>query len=440
MKHLCYKTREQLVRMLLTSTGRALCDSGGAYGRHWETNRQKAQLVLDKPEIDLTPGSEDLRTLVDFFDESPRTFLSWWNGQPEMQISVYHFLASNLVFQQQGQRWFDRFVEWWDANEEESHWLDYAREFPDWLSRQYLDVQDLAFVDFEVDEQLELPEDLADTGYVAEGISQRWATDQLSNYDQLSDYDEQYLLDVCGFTRPKVGGFFDDDQPLCINTYNHEDWLSQTLQYIGFSVEDQRVALMQIHQGCDVRGGYTPPSYFDVSGDDHELLSNAEGDIYCTSDVQDGPYDEPHYWCFQQTTDPSDAGYRGCWGGQTKPPVIGEQPFDLDDQDVLSGLARICGLAEFEPHAYWLHLTRDLLPTRLAAVGVEGVDQWLAEEPTMELPPEEAAAQVLHFRCCRSVWDHWEDDRRLGVTFYNKKQGHCPVCGGLLEFQARGIQ
>lgn len=41
------------------------------------------------------------------------------------------------------------------------------------------------------------------------------------------------------------------------NTYNGESSLSQVLQGFHFSIGDDRYVALQIHGGCDVRGGYT---------------------------------------------------------------------------------------------------------------------------------------------------------------------------------------
>ena len=42
-----------------------------------------------------------------------------------------------------------------------------------------------------------------------------------------------------------------------VNTYNYDSNLSQVLQYNMFEVDDEYYVLLQIHGGCDVRGGYT---------------------------------------------------------------------------------------------------------------------------------------------------------------------------------------
>ena len=46
------------------------------------------------------------------------------------------------------------------------------------------------------------------------------------------------------------------------NTYNHESSLSQVLQGTELERDGEKYLLLQIHQGCDVRGGYTDAKLF----------------------------------------------------------------------------------------------------------------------------------------------------------------------------------
>lgn len=65
-----------------------------------------------------------------------------------------------------------------------------------------------------------------------------------------------------------------------VNTYNGEDCLSQTLQYYHWCDEDgwQEYVALQIHGGCDVRGGYTAPKIYRVTDG---LFDNARAIILC---------------------------------------------------------------------------------------------------------------------------------------------------------------
>jgi len=58
------------------------------------------------------------------------------------------------------------------------------------------------------------------------------------------------------------------------NTSNGEDFLSQTLQYGLFEVDKRTFIILQIHGGCDIRGGYTKPRVFEL--EDVYLTNSAD--------------------------------------------------------------------------------------------------------------------------------------------------------------------
>lgn len=125
-----------------------------------------------------------------------------------------------------------------------------------------------------------------------------------------------------------------------INTYNNEDALSQTLQFTLFTLGEHSDAiygefvLLQIHGGCDVRGGYTRPRVFRTCGE-IALLDNARGTIVCSGPTVDenqqildgvpGPSRENHVW------DTEDAGYSWRDAGCSYP----ERLEDLPDLETL---------------------------------------------------------------------------------------------------------
>ncbi len=70
------------------------------------------------------------------------------------------------------------------------------------------------------------------------------------------------------------------------NTYNFDNILSQTIQYTMFSLTDDEYdvyILLQIHGGCDVRGGYTKPRIFKVTERDYFLMAMNNIYAYCNS-------------------------------------------------------------------------------------------------------------------------------------------------------------
>lgn len=83
----------------------------------------------------------------------------------------------------------------------------------------------------------------------------------------------------------EIAGIYGDGDPITINTYNGESFLSQTLQYVYFSCDREEYALLQIHGGADVRGGYTDAVAFYADSDcGTSLFDNAKATIYA-----DGP-------------------------------------------------------------------------------------------------------------------------------------------------------
>jgi len=74
-----------------------------------------------------------------------------------------------------------------------------------------------------------------------------------------------------------------DSDPAIINTYNEECMLSQSLQYAMFEVDGEQYYLLQIHGGCDIRGGYTAPRVFSCAGNSEWGLDSRKNDaaLYC---------------------------------------------------------------------------------------------------------------------------------------------------------------
>lgn len=65
------------------------------------------------------------------------------------------------------------------------------------------------------------------------------------------------------------------------NTYNYENVLSQDLQYVIFGNDDDAWIILQIHNGADIRGGYTKPRFFKVYDLDYFFTAMTEIWAYC---------------------------------------------------------------------------------------------------------------------------------------------------------------
>jgi hypothetical protein len=71
------------------------------------------------------------------------------------------------------------------------------------------------------------------------------------------------------------------------NTYNFENWLpNQTIQGAFFDLNGTDYLIMQVHGGCDVRGGYTKPRVFclNYEGRDGFILNAEAAYFICSTD------------------------------------------------------------------------------------------------------------------------------------------------------------
>lgn len=79
-------------------------------------------------------------------------------------------------------------------------------------------------------------------------------------YKFCSKTDNSYLADMEDFTDNLT-----ESKNQSYNSYNDDSILSQDIQYIIFEYEGSNFIMLQIHQGADIRGGYTKPVIFEVN-------------------------------------------------------------------------------------------------------------------------------------------------------------------------------
>lgn len=92
-------------------------------------------------------------------------------------------------------------------------------------------------------------------------------------------------------------GVYQEGPAFTINTYNGEDLLSQTLQYAYWTDDDGAHVLLQIHGGCDARGGYTDPVAFDLTCmEGLSIFDNARAAIHCNDCDKYWDSDDGHHW------------------------------------------------------------------------------------------------------------------------------------------------
>ena len=141
--------------------------------------------------------------------------------------------------------------------------------------------------------------DVLDYHAAGDALFERWATTGDRKREPWLPLMEVFAEDIGG------AGFYGDGPPTTVNTYNEESMLSQVLQYTMFTLEDDTpisdyldigdtdaepivldagtYVLLQIHGGCDVRGGYTQPRLFMLNTyDDAEFFDvGRHASIYC---------------------------------------------------------------------------------------------------------------------------------------------------------------
>jgi hypothetical protein len=171
-----------LAGMLTENTGRAMMDSGDAYGRNWERNQG------------LT---------VESFIQAPKISVDKYGC---VDIDLFHYLKERIEFMPHIQEAFDEFAS------------------------------------------------------LEENKDENW-------YTVMSDWCEKFPSDYGGF-----------------NSYNHDCYLSQTIQGDFFTYNDgDTYLILQIHGGADVRGGYTAPKIFSVYNEPHIIF---DWDSYTIQSVE----------------------------------------------------------------------------------------------------------------------------------------------------------
>jgi len=98
----------------------------------------------------------------------------------------------------------------------------------------------------------------------------------------------------------EASGIYGEGAPVTVNTYNHDSLLDQVIQYVYFEIDEQGYVLLQVHGGCDVRGGYTAPKAFRCNIEDSQsIFSDGDATITCKGGdhrwyVQEGDWDTDH--------------------------------------------------------------------------------------------------------------------------------------------------
>lgn len=101
------------------------------------------------------------------------------------------------------------------------------------------------------------------------------------NYIDAHDLDPYSVVDIEDTIKVigECSGYADLE---IINTYNYGSHLSQGIHFILFSDGfDNIYVCLQIHNGCDVRGGYTLPKIFYVKDPEYFITGTTDARITC---------------------------------------------------------------------------------------------------------------------------------------------------------------
>ena len=287
------RTEEVLLEMLTERTGIHFLDSGGASGRHWQRNASR-----------------------DFESEEPST-LSFRYNSIELTHRVFHWLRDRLEFDEDANAAFDGPLREQLDRDGNKSWEELRDEFAAWYAAYRSRIDSSASCD-DCD---------------GEGCGECNGTGTIAGSD------DPY----------EATGIYGDGSPITINTYNGESLLDQTLLFCYFELrtgtgrggKEGSFIVLQIHGGCDVRGGYTRPKIFQITSDEQtDIFDYRRGTISCAGD---GEVNEAHWW----TTDDGYHWYAegSCGRGAGRQLETYERK-NLDEQDSNWERGRLCVLED----------------------------------------------------------------------------------------------
>lgn len=110
--------------------------------------------------------------------------------------------------------------------------------------------------------------------------------------DRELSYEEELDASYLEFTKSSESSYLEDIESWLeymgateigsYNSYNYDSALSQVIQWTEFELDGSIYVALQIHQGCDVRGGYTRPYIFSTC----DGLAYESASIFCTGEEE----------------------------------------------------------------------------------------------------------------------------------------------------------
>lgn len=251
-------TEDALLAMLRENTGSHFLDSGRDGDRHHQRNQSR-----------------------DIENEAPSA-LSFQYGDIRAEHRVFHWLRERVTLDGEANEVFDGPFR--DAMDPagDANWCELRAAFPDWYAR----LRSLRDLEADCEEC-----DGATGGAPCEdcGGTGKGADDSLY----------------------AVTGIYGEGEPVTVDSFDQGSLLDQTLLFTYFELRSGEgrggcvaaYVALQIHGGCDVRGGYTRPRVFEVELDDLAIFDCQRGTIACSDLPSHGwTTDDGYRWYAEGTS------------------------------------------------------------------------------------------------------------------------------------------
>ena len=275
------------------------------------------------------------------FDQEPHAWLSFKHRYIDFTYNIYHWLLQHLTYHEELDQNFQEFCK----GRPDTYYLEDMAAWPEYL------------------------------------------------LEQSADSDSEATIEPL---------YFASQIPVIENSYNGESLLSQVIQWAGFQLDCTEIIVLQVHNGCDVRGGYTRPRVFEAKEGADYICITADGHIQCADDPRHSwSTDDAYHWYYQGT-----AGYGA---GKRL------EEYDMIDDATL----------DVEDFQHWRQLNLETLPNI--------PDAQLPLDPTVDIPDRG------YFRGL--IEDIQEDNENARVLYAvdrgklwvdSEGNGYCPICGGRL--------
>lgn len=256
------KTKEVIAKMLRENTGAAFMDSGGAYGRNWERNQQRRFQAEPRGKLHFYSGYAS-------YGEPGTRY-----GGFDASINLYHYLTDRLEFSETMDTLF--YEIYLPLAPDDWHYDELTSNFPDFLALRGIWKDRKAEIETLMLSKPEWRElwgqdswEWVDSVYESEADDAKIVTPA---HDQQTW--EVYLP-----LGQKAGEWSSE------YTYNTDNHLDQDFIYTVFDWDNTQYCILVVHGGCDARGGFTRPRFFECG--DWAIARTSDCFIHC----QNG-----HYW------------------------------------------------------------------------------------------------------------------------------------------------